>query len=123
MAQGDSWRVLIVDDDRTTTGLLKTLLELDGFAVRVVPDAAACLGEVTSFGPDIFLIDYHLQDRDGADLIQSLRADNRYQLTPMVMISGADREEEAYQAGADRFMAKPFDPSELTVILNDLLGG
>lgn len=123
MEQDASWRVLIVDDDRTTTGLLKTLLELDGFMVRVVPDANACLGEASGFSPDAFLIDFHLRDRDGTELVQTLRTDDRYRTIPMVMISGADREEEAYQAGADRFVAKPFDPSELTELLVTLIGG
>ncbi len=114
--------VMIVDDDRTTVGLLKTLLQLDGFEVIVAPDSKTALGQAHALHPDAFLIDFHLMDRDGTDLVKELRAAEAFGDTPIIMASGAERKVEALDAGADFFLGKPFDPVELVDILNELLG-
>lgn len=116
-------KLMIVDDDRTTVGLLKTLLELDGFEVSTKADGDSALSEVNEYLPDAFLVDYHLADKEGTDFVRQLRKSTRFARTPIIMTSGLNREVEAKKAGADLFIMKPFDPSMLLDQLTALLGG
>jgi DNA-binding response OmpR family regulator len=114
-------KLMIVDDDRLTVSLLKTLLELDDFEVVSVPDGKSAYQKALAEKPDAFLIDFHLADGSGLDLIEKIRTVKEFKTTPIVMASGLNREQEARKVGADRFMIKPFDPGDLVVILNKLL--
>lgn len=114
-------KLMIVDDDRLTVSLLKTLLELDDFEVVSVPDGNSAYQKALTEKPDAFLVDFHLADGSGSDFIEKIRAVKEFTTTPIVMASGLNREEEARTAGADRFMIKPFDPGDLVTILNKLL--
>lgn len=115
-------KVMIVDDDKLTVSLLKTLLELDDFEVVPVADGAAAMQRAHEDPPDAFLVDYHLADGEGTDFVEHVRADPKLYQLPVVMTSGLNREDEAMEAGADWFLIKPFDPSELVSVLQKLLG-
>lgn len=115
-------RILIVDDDRTTTKLLQTLLEMDGFEVAVAPRGRNALEQAHQFMPDIFLVDYHLADMEGIELVTQLRADPEFARLPIVMASGLNVRDEALQAGATTFLIKPFEPGKLADYFNSLIG-
>ncbi|NDJ52255.1 MAG: response regulator [Chloroflexi bacterium] len=115
-------KIMIVDDDKITVDLLKTLLEIDGFEVVTVPDGDTAYELAKDVLPDAFLVDYHLADREGTDFIVTLRADERFQHSPVIMASGLNREDEAFAAGASAFLIKPFDPGDLVDMLKDMLG-
>jgi CheY-like chemotaxis protein len=112
---------MIVDDDRTTVTLLKTLLEMDGFDVVLVPRGGMVLEKARQERPDIFLLDYHLADMEGTAVTKSLRADPQFAKTPIVMSSGMNVEDEAKRAGANLFLVKPFEPGNLAGLLSKLL--
>lgn len=114
-------KVMLVDDDRTTVKLLQTLLELDGFDVVIVPRGSDVIPKMHETQPDIVLMDYHLSDMEGADIIRDLRQLPAYVHTPIIMTSGMDVEHEAMKAGATSFLLKPFEPDELPVLFNRLL--
>jgi len=115
-------KVLIVDDDRTTVKLLQTLLELDGFDVSAVGSGGEVIDAANAFQPDIFLMDYHLSDMDGVDILREMRAGGPFEATPIVMTSGLDVEDEVMEAGASAFLVKPFEPDALPVLFNKLIG-
>jgi DNA-binding response OmpR family regulator len=112
---------MIVDDDRTTVRLLQTLLELDGFDVSVAPRGEDVLPLARTVRPDVFLMDYHLSDMNGVEVIRHLRADPTFARTPIVMVSGMDVEKEAIKAGATTFLVKPFEPDDLPGLFNRLM--
>jgi two-component system sensor histidine kinase/response regulator len=116
-------KVMIVDDDRTTVKLLQTLLELDGFEIQVVGRGADVLPAAQTFMPELFLMDYHLADADGVEIIRALRETEQFASTPIIMTSGLDVEEEALEAGASTFLLKPFEPEELPGLFNRLIAG
>ncbi len=113
---------MIVDDDRNTVKLLQTLLELDGFDVAIAPRGADVIPVAEEALPDIFLMDYHLADMDGVDIIRELRVHETFANTPIVMTSGLDVEDEAREAGATTFLIKPFEPGDLPGLFNSLIG-
>lgn len=116
-------KVMIVDDDRTTVTLLKTLLELDGFEITVVGRGADVIPTVEQVKPDLLFMDYHLSDMDGVDILRELRAGGPFMNIPIVMTSGLDVEEEVMAAGATAFLVKPFEPSDLPGLFNQLIDG
>lgn len=114
-------RVMIVDDDRTTVTLLETLLQLDGFEVSLVGRGGDVLDAARRDNPDIFLIDFHLSDMNGPDVVHALRADAAFAAKPIVIASGMNVEDEAKAAGATMFLIKPLEPSTLADTLYGLL--
>lgn len=115
-------KVLIVDDERTTVRLLRTILELDGFEVVTASRGEEALALIREQQPDVMLIDYHLADMKGVEVLARLRADEYFARLPVVMTSGLDHQEEALAAGANHFLIKPFEPSQLSAIFRDLVG-
>ncbi len=114
-------RVMIVDDDRTTVSLLETLLSLDGFDVSRVGRGGDVLNRARQIPPDVFLLDYHLADMDGAEVVGILRATVEFQATPIVIASGMNVEQEALRSGATLFLLKPLEPATLANTLKSLL--
>ena len=115
-------KVMIIDDDRTTTGLLKILLELDGFEVTLAPKGETAVDKAKESNPDAFLIDINLADSLGTDVVRRLRAEKQFAKSAIVMTSGLPKKEEALAAGSDKFLLKPFEPDELVAVLKKLLG-
>jgi DNA-binding response OmpR family regulator len=114
---------MIVDDDTNMTKLLKTMLELesDEFEVQVVPRGADALPKARQNPPQLFMIDYNLNDIDGLEVMGQLRSDSEFAHTPIIIASGLDVENEALDAGADMFLLKPFEPGDLPYIFKELL--
>jgi DNA-binding response OmpR family regulator len=116
MVMGPTRKVMLVEDDLTMQAVLRTLLEIEGFAVTVAPlrhDIADLLGSIHVEQPDILLLDYHLGDTNGLDVLRRLRADQDSSRTRVIMTSGMDLQERCLAAGADGFILKPFMPDEL----------
>jgi DNA-binding response OmpR family regulator len=114
-------KVMLVDDDRTMVKLLKTLLELDGFEVFIVRQGDTLIETALETSPDIFLMDYHLPDSTGAELVRLIRANSALADIPVIIASGMDVEEEVIAAGADAFLVKPFDLDDLPNLFMKLI--
>lgn len=111
------YKVLLVDDDRVNCDLIQMLLELDGFEVVVTPTLEQARQNLNP-AVDAVVLDRNLgQDANGIDLLKEIRAGQTKAKPNLVAIvaSGDDRrEEEALEAGANKFMLKPFSPSDLS---------
>ena len=106
-------KVMIVDDDRTMNSLLKTLLELDGFIVVLVPHGEMVLPTALAERPDAVLMDVHIADADGMQLLRQIRVHPDLSKLPVIMCSGMDVEYECRQSGANAFILKPYPPEQL----------
>lgn len=114
-------KILIVDDDRTMTNLLKTLLELDDFEVKTVTRGGDAISQATSFQPEAFIVDFHLHDMEGVELVQQLRTLPAFANSLIIIASGMDKEAESLTAGANRFLLKPYDPDSLSKLLKEAI--
>ncbi len=114
---------MIVDDDQTTVDLLKTLLELDGFTVSMVGRGSDAIPKAEAVQPDLFMVDYNLTDMTGLDVLESLRSHPDFADHPVIIASGMNVENEVLAAGANCFIVKPFEPSELPELFNRLIAG
>lgn len=113
-------RVMIVDDEVEMSRLLKMLLELEGFIVDTSLSGTLAMEKAMAEAPDVFMIDYHLQDMSGDTLIRQLRAIETFAHAPIIVASGRDVEPEVKRAGATEFMLKPFEPDALIEALKRL---
>jgi two-component system OmpR family response regulator len=113
--------VLVCEDDSNLRTLIRLALG-DGYEIHEAangPDALELLGPVK---PDLIVLDLMLPGLSGLDLLTEIRAAEGHQDTPVVVISAwAHSDEAAVAAGADRFVAKPFDPEELLATVETLL--
>jgi two-component system response regulator CpxR len=116
-------KIILVDDDRTNTTLIKRLLEMDGFTVLVCPDVQRAK-EASLNGVDAFVIDCNLSyGDDGIDLLVAIRNGSTAAESniPVIMTSGDDRRHAAAeQAGATRFLIKPYSPGVLSTQLSEM---
>jgi DNA-binding response OmpR family regulator len=111
---------MIVDDDRTMTSLMQTLLELDGYDVVVVGRAKEVIAKAEQTRPDVIVMDYHLADGHGVDVVKDIRAHTTLSQTPIIIASGMDVSDEVLAAGANEFLTKPFEPDDLPIIFKRL---
>lgn len=118
-------RVLVVDDDPNVLGMVKLLLETEGYAVDLATDGASALRAVERTAPDCVVLDVMMPALDGHAVLRSIRAGARPAL-PVVMLTAAAGDEQAWRAwtgGVDYFLAKPFDGDELLRYLGYLFDG
>lgn len=108
-------KILIVEDDPDIVLALTTILEDEGYAV-VALDSGRHLSEnmPPSSLPDLILLDMLLSGQDGREIARQLKADPSTRQIPILMLSAYPTiEQEAKAAGADSFLAKPFELDDL----------
>ena len=114
--------LLLVEDDRELAGLLQRVLAAEGYDVTVAPDGQRGLHLALTRSFDVMLIDRGLPAVEGLDLIGRLRG--RGVLTPMLVLSarGSTQDRvEGLDAGAEDYLAKPFEVTELLARVRALL--
>jgi two-component system, OmpR family, KDP operon response regulator KdpE len=113
--------VLIVEDDQGIQDVLRFLAEANGMRVVAANTCDLAIREAESHRPDLAIVDLGLPDRDGIQLIQTLRTWSR---VPIIVLSARTLESQrraAFDAGADDYVAKPFSAPELLARMQALL--
>ncbi|MBO7679456.1 MAG: response regulator [Thermoguttaceae bacterium] len=110
-------KVLVVDDDRELVELIVDVLERDGrFETRSVNNGFDAGMMVKEYRPDLIVLDVMLQDINGKDVCVRVRSDGSLEDVKIICISGMVEEDkiaELKAAGANDFLAKPFDTDKL----------
>ncbi|HEY4991000.1 MAG TPA: response regulator transcription factor [Nakamurella sp.] len=116
-----TFRVLVADDDRAIRESLERALELEGYLVSSVADGVQALSVARREDPDVIVLDVMMPGVDGLGVCQVLRADGVR--TPILMLTArvelTDRV-AGLDAGADDYLAKPFELDELLARLRAL---
>ena len=106
--------VLIADDDPAILDAMKMLLEFDGYTVETTQDGSEVAALVKLYLPRLLILDTLMSGVDGRDICRKLRADPATASLAIIMISAtSDVKNSARDAGADDFITKPFELSEL----------
>jgi two-component system alkaline phosphatase synthesis response regulator PhoP len=108
--------ILLVDDDREVTRLMRGYLEKAGYAVLVAHDGETALHMLRRENPDLVLLDLMLPDRDGWDITRIVREDQTLAATPIIMLSARVTDTDkilGLELGADDYITKPYNPREV----------
>jgi PAS domain S-box-containing protein len=120
-------RVLAVEDDEATLDALTELLSLRGASMAAAASVNAALGLLDEFDPQVLVSDIGMPERDGYDLIRTIRALGRgAEKLPAVAVTAfasPDDRQRALAAGFQVHLAKPVDPHELTDVIAGLAAG
>jgi adenylate cyclase len=116
-------RLLVIDDTPQNGRLLEAMLSPHGYSVTLAYSGSEGLEKVRSEHPDLVLLDILMPDMTGYDVCRRLREDPATRLLPVVMLtsSGDQDKVDAIEAGADDFIARPFNPQELLSRVRSLL--
>lgn len=121
MADQGNLRILIVDDEKSIRGFLKTSLAAYGYSVFEASKGKEALTESVNVHPDAIILDLGLPDMDGRDVIIRIRKRTK---TPIIILSVRDEPPEkiaALDAGADDYLTKPFSVEELLARLKAVM--
>lgn len=108
--------ILVVDDNRITTKLMRRYLEAHDFDVMEACDGIDCLEQCKQRLPDAIIMDVMMPRMDGFEATRALKADPATRHIPVMIVSGMcdlQSQERAVMAGADDFMVKPINESLL----------
>ena len=123
---GQTYSVLVVEDDNDLLKLVGEIMRTAGFAMRFARTVAELRSELLNAGvPDLVLLDVRLPDGDGFDVLEALRNDARFASMPVVMMTGRSQGHHVARGlslGADGYITKPFRMSQLVNAANAVLG-
>jgi len=117
-------KILIVDDDIQATTLLHEILSVHGFETTVINDSSRAIETANLIQPNVFVLDLMMPPPDGFKLCRMLRADAKFKETPILIVTAlgdVDSRIVAMGAGANDYLAKPFDIGELVARVQKLL--
>ena len=121
---GSKPKILVVDDDASCRDLLKNLLTAEGYTVVEATDGEQAIGMVRESPPDCLVCDVVLPTVDGYEVCRQLKADEATRLIPVVIVTGLGdlkHKLDALEAGADDFLAKPINQTEVAARVRNLV--
>ena len=117
-------RILIVDDERQNRQLLEVMLAPEGFLLLTAASGEEALAMVAQQPPDLILLDAMMPRMDGYQLTARIKSNLATRNIPVIMLTASDHHSArmlALTAGAEDFLTKPVDRTELCVLMRDLL--
>ncbi|WP_279480391.1 response regulator [Aureimonas sp. SK2] len=117
----DAPHLLVIDDDRRIRSLLSRFLSERRFRVSVAADAAEARRILQGLEFDLMIVDVMMPGESGLDLV---RAVSPHREIPILMLTARSETDDrilGLEAGADDYLAKPFDPRELLLRINNIL--
>ena len=114
-------RVLVVEDDEEIADVLRRSLRQEGHEVRTAADGEDALQQASEFIPDLVVLDLGLPRLDGVEVCRKLRAAGDVPILILTARSDTDDRVEGLDAGADDYLVKPFERTELLARMRALL--
>ena len=114
--------ILIVDDDTRLRSLLQRYLREQGFAVSAAKDAVCAESLLAFYNVDIMIVDVMMPKVTGTEFLLNLRNNNNN--TPVILLTAMGDAKDrinGLEIGADDYVAKPFEPKELVLRINNIL--
>ena len=117
-------RILVVDDEMDLVSVLRMGLEIQGFEVIEAMDGEEGLRRARQDHPDLVVLDLMLPKLDGYKVCRALKFDERFRNLPIIILSARSGDQDkklALDMGADLFMTKPYEISELVTKIRQKL--
>lgn len=114
--------VLVTDDEDTTRDMLRRILVKEGYQIELAANGFECLEKVKKGNIDIVLLDVTMDGIDGIETLQRIKKIDSY--LPVIMVTGTGDNTaniESVKLGADAYVAKPYDPTDLRSMVKEIL--
>ncbi len=110
-------RILVIDDDEGILDALKIMLEMSEYEVETMLDGKK-VSQLKSNLPDLILLDLWMSGIDGRDICKKLKSQDFTKHIPVILVSASKEVVQSKEdAGADDYIAKPFDMNDLLVMV------
>jgi len=122
--RGTAVYILVVDDDQFANTLVHFVLSKEGYEVGTIDSARGAMQMIQKREPDLLLLDVNMPFLDGFEVCRRLKSNPETRLTPVVLVTGLTGREDRVRGikfGADGFLSKPVDQSELLAHVRSLL--
>ncbi|MBN8868067.1 MAG: response regulator transcription factor [Solirubrobacterales bacterium] len=114
-------RILLVEDDEEIVDVLRRTLRAEGYEVRTGEDGGSGLQVAAEFMPDLVVLDLGLPDMDGLEVCARLREESEVPILMLTARAETDDRVTGLDSGADDYLVKPFERSELLARIRALL--
>jgi two-component system phosphate regulon response regulator OmpR len=117
----DAPHLLVVDDDRRIRALLSRYLSAEGYRVSIAETAKEARAKLEGLKFDLLILDVMMPGENGFDLARAIRSGSS---VPILMLTARDETESrimGLEIGADDYLAKPFEPRELSLRIANIL--
>ena len=117
-------KILMIEDDPNFSETIGDIFEMEGYKMVTAADGSEGLRKAREDEPDLLILDIMLPDMDGFEVCHHLRADPKTAHLPIIMLTAKTllREQKlGFETGADDYLTKPVDPSELMASVKALL--
>lgn len=124
LAENQKPKILIVDDEDANLRLMSTILKNDGYDFDTAKNGLEALEKANKFSPDLVFLDVMMPEMDGFTACKKLKEDPLTNHIPVVMVTaleGRDSKIKGLESGANDFLTKPIDSTELLVRAKNLI--
>lgn len=116
--------ILVIDDEPDNFDVVETLLDGENYCLYYAPSGRQALERLSSFQPDVILLDIMMPDLDGMEVCRRIKADPQWRVVPIIVVTALTTKEDLAQClatGADDFISKPVNGVELRARVNSML--
>jgi two-component system alkaline phosphatase synthesis response regulator PhoP/two-component system response regulator VicR len=115
-----SQKILVVDDEPHIVRLVQVNLEKAGYTVTTASNGREALDAVASEQPDLVVLDVMMPEMDGMETLKRLKGNPETDGIPVILLTAKAQDAdvfEGWKSGADLYLTKPFNPSELLLFV------
>jgi CheY-like chemotaxis protein len=117
--------ILVVDDNDDSIRIIQTVLESNGYGVRIAKSGKEALERVKEEVPQLILLDVMMPEMSGMEVLEHLRGSAATARVPVILLTAKAQDEDVitgYQVGADYYITKPFTVKQLLYGIRLVLG-
>jgi two-component system alkaline phosphatase synthesis response regulator PhoP len=118
-------KVLVVDDNVDSITILRSILETNGFNVRIAQSGREALHRIDEERPDVVLLDVMMPEMSGLEVLERIKTMHATADLPVIMVTAKTQDEDllvGYQYGADYYITKPCTARQLVYGIRLVLG-